>query len=309
MLKKQKHFTSAQVRTPSAFPKRDGIAIACVIKDEEDYILEWVNFHSLAGIKDFIIYDDGSTDGSIEVLRGLQHVNVTVIPWAQNTTFTNVTFSKQVLAFAHAIENFGSAFRWMAFIDVDEFLVPKSDNSLMSQLQKLDGHSNISLPWVMFGPSNHMTKPDMAVPLAYTQRAKPTTDKRLINFKCIVDPCKVTVVGVHKFTTLDMSDSSTNDQGIISENKARLSPEFITSNYIQLNHYYTKSRAEVDEKINKGCVAGSKKDRRRRKVLEKLELIEQTTVTDQTAVDFLKRHNINTTEDLRSYCGEDRPTH
>ena len=65
----------------------------------------------------------------------------------------------------------------------------------------------------------------------------------------------------------------------------------------------------MNAKIEKGSVSGSSKERRRRKVLEKLNLIEQTTVTDQTAVDFLKRHNINTTEDLRSYCGKDRPTH
>lgn len=71
MLKKQKHLTAAKVKAPIAQPERNGIAISCVIKDEEDYILEWVNFHALAGIKDFIIYDDGSTDGSIEILRAL----------------------------------------------------------------------------------------------------------------------------------------------------------------------------------------------------------------------------------------------
>ena len=309
MLKKQKHLTAAQVKAPIAPPERDGIAIACVIKDEEDYILEWVNFHALAGIKDFIIYDDGSTDGSIEILHALQHVNVTIIPWAQNTSFENVTLSKQAMAFAHAIENFGGDFRWMAFIDVDEFLVPKTDISLMSQLQSLEKYSNISLPWVMFGPSNHMTKPDIAVPLAYTERAKTTTDKRIVNFKCIVDPCKVSVVGVHKFATVDMLETSVNDHGIMRSHSTRLSSEFVVSQGMQLNHYYTKSHAEMNAKIEKGSVSGSSKERRRRKVLEKLNLIEQTTVTDQTAVDFLKRHNINTTEDLRSYCGKGPPTH
>ena len=284
-------------------PDRQTIAIACVIKDEEDYILEWVNFHAINGITDFIIYDDGSKDRTIKILQDIQHVNITIIPWAQNTSFTNVTFSKQVLAFAHAIENFGSAFRLMSFIDFDEFLVPKSDTSLIALLDDLDEYSNISLPWAMFGPCNHRTKPDLAVPFAYTQRAKMTTDKRIVNFKCIVDPCKVTVVGVHKFSTCDMSDTSTNVHGILRTNNARLSDEIVISKGLQLNHYYTKSHAEMEAKIEKGSVSGSSKDRRRRKVLEKLELIENATVMDDTAEACLKRYGIHTTQELRSFRG------
>ena len=212
-----------------------------------------------------------------------------------------MTVSKQVLAYAHAIENFGSDLRWIAFIDVDEFLVPKSGTSLTAHLKELDDYSNISLPWVMFGPCNHATKPDMAVPLAYNQRAMTTTDKRIVNFKCIVDPCKVTDVGVHKFSTCDMAETSTNDHGIVRHNNARLCNEFVTSKSIQLNHYYTKSRTEMDTKIEKGSLSGGTKERKRRKVHEKLELIERATVADDTAEAFLKRHGIHTTHELLSF--------
>ena len=79
-LKKQKNFTSAKVQTPIATPERHKIAIACILKDEEAYILEWVNFHAINGIKDFIIYDDGSKDETVKILQDLQQVNIKIIP-------------------------------------------------------------------------------------------------------------------------------------------------------------------------------------------------------------------------------------
>ena len=61
----------------------------------------------------------------------------------------------QVLAYAHAASNFGGAFRWMAFIDADEFLVPKQAASIPEALAHLGEARNVSLPWHMFGRSGH----------------------------------------------------------------------------------------------------------------------------------------------------------
>ena len=61
----------------------------------------------------------------------------------------------QVLAYAHAASNFGGAFRWMAFIDADEFLVPKQAASIPEALAHLGEAVNVSLPWHMFGRSGH----------------------------------------------------------------------------------------------------------------------------------------------------------
>ena len=54
---------------------------------------------------------------------------LTVVPWRQ--LFSDARLDREIhnqaLAYAHAASNFGGAFRWMAFIDADEFQAKKAD--------------------------------------------------------------------------------------------------------------------------------------------------------------------------------------
>jgi hypothetical protein len=56
-----------------AFPHRESntnnIGISCIVKNEQDYIGEWLQFHIMQGVKDFIIYDNGCTDDTLEIAR------------------------------------------------------------------------------------------------------------------------------------------------------------------------------------------------------------------------------------------------
>ena len=44
-----------------------GVAMAAITKNEGPFIAEWVAYHYLLGVEHFIIYDNGSTDGSAAV--------------------------------------------------------------------------------------------------------------------------------------------------------------------------------------------------------------------------------------------------
>jgi hypothetical protein len=39
------------------------------LKNEALYLREWIEFHRLAGVGHFHVFDDGSTDGTIDVLK------------------------------------------------------------------------------------------------------------------------------------------------------------------------------------------------------------------------------------------------
>ena len=58
------------------------------------------------------------------------------MPWAQSLRDgrSGAEIHNQVLAFSHALANYGAEFRWMAFVDVDEFIVPKADASIEAAL-------------------------------------------------------------------------------------------------------------------------------------------------------------------------------
>lgn len=288
------------IKTPVADAHRAGIALVAIVKNEEHYIGDWLRFHALAGVTDFFIYDNQSDDQTVAVIKSFSSLHVTVIPWALDTSAHSpkMILPRQVLAYCHAISNFGSAFRWMGFIDIDEYLVPQTDTTLMACLDGLAGVTNISLPWVMFGHGGHDTQPGAPVPLAYTQRAAHQTGK-LLNFKCIIDPCDVNQVSTHKFETCTMGSKTANMQGAMTWNKTRNSGRFVTNEELQLNHYYLRSRAEMEQKMSGPAVSGSEHSKRKAAILEKAHEIEANPVTDTLAPLFLQRHNIQTKDEFR----------
>ena len=116
-----------------------------------------------------------------------------------------------MLAYAHAAANFGGAFRWLACIDADEFLVPVKASSIDAALAHLGPEVvNVSLPWHMFGRCGHQDPPAGGVVSHYLQRAQ--NPMQSVNFKCIVDPCKLSGVRVHSMDTGSPA-LTWNDQG------------------------------------------------------------------------------------------------
>lgn len=283
---------------PEPRPGRHGIAIAACVKNETRYIEEWVRFHQAVGIRHFYIYDNGSTDETCSLLRSLLSEDaLTIIPWAGRMcdAATSVVLNGQVITFAHAILNFGGDYRWMAFIDVDEFLLPKEAATVEQALEAAGDFPNVSLPWHMFATSGHETPPDGPLTLNYTMRgADPMTSKENVsNFKCIVDPCEVTEVSVHQFRTRAYGDLTANDAGKRFSRRARKSPEFCSNRFLQLNHYYTKSRQELMEKLARGWTYDANAMKYRDKVLSIVKSLEEDLVEDRSMIDFIERNRID----------------
>jgi hypothetical protein len=293
---KKKHPYTKQLRIvpPKPVLDRNGIAVVSCVKNEENYLTEWLKFHELVGVRKFFIYLDACDDQSEAVIKAYNGSSeVLIVPWAgrMTDTPTGQILNSQVIAFSHAIQNFGQSFQWMAFIDVDEFLLPKSGKTLTEVLDRVGGFPNISLPWHMFGPSGHLTQPSGGVLRNYTQRAKnPLSNKKnLRNFKCIVDPCKVSEVSVHHFSTVEHGELTCNDQGARFSRKGRKSPEFYSAEHIQLNHYYSKSHEELARKLSRGPASPASRSRYEMRVRSAVSSIESELVEDRSMVEFLDR--------------------
>jgi hypothetical protein len=281
------------INPPAPRAERRGVAIVTMLKDEEPYIEEWLAFHKAAGIRHFIIYDNGSTDNTVSVIKkSLPADEVTIFPWAGR--FTDVEagqYNSQVVAYAHAILNFGAAFRWVAFMDIDEFIFPVQAATIEEALQAVNGFPNVSLPWHMFGRSGHQSKPAGGVLKNYLLRAaEPISNKKnATNFKCIVDPCEVTEVSVHHFETRGHGDATCNDSGQVFSRKDRKTSEFYSARHLRINHYYTRSTEEFARKLAKGPADPGTRERFEKRLNTALESIESDVVEDQTIIKFAAR--------------------
>lgn len=288
-LKRGQSITRIGIDPPAAQSGREGLALVLIVRNEALHIAEWARFHVLAGVRHFYVYDNGCTDGTIEALRFLGEA-LTVVPWDQKFRSGSLEIHNQVLAYAHATRNFGGQWRWMTYLDADEFLVPKGAG-LDEALAGLEGCRNISLPWHMFGRSGHMVPPAGGILANYTRRnPDPMSDaKGLRNFKMIVDPCHVTALKVHVIET-DGSADTCNDRG--QPGRGAYSAE-----RIQLNHYYTRSDAELRAKIARGPNLTTPDADHLRRVMRKVAAIEAGEVEDRAALEFLAHKGLRS-EDL-----------
>jgi hypothetical protein len=280
------------VNPPAPADDRRGLAIVCIVRNAAHDIPEWIDFHLRAGVSHFLIYDNASTDGIAATLGPLRDRGiVTLLPWnlAGQDADTGRRITPQVTAYAHALTTFGGRFEHLAFIDVDEFLVPKSAPTLMEAIAKAGSPSNMSLPWHMFGHGGHETRPPGGVVRNFTARAvlPYARPDLLLHHKCIVDPCRVTMVSVHYFRTSDLGDRTANALGRIVPHAARKSPDFFTSGGIQLNHYHCMSKADLQAKLARGPVNFASAESYRTRVLSTVAEIERATEQDLTAVRFL----------------------
>ncbi|WP_413711337.1 glycosyltransferase family 92 protein [Rhizobium sp. Rhizsp82] len=287
-----------KITPPKAAVDRHGVAIVSTVKNEGRYISDWVKFHLAVGVRHFHIYDDGSSDDTRDVLRALLTPDqLTLIPWIarMEDSALHKKLNGQVLAFAHAVLNFGSNYRWMAFIDVDEFLLPKTGKTVEQALVGAGGFPNISLPWHMFGRGGHKTRPVGSILRNFTIRSEDPLSKvkHASNFKCIVDPCEVTEVSVHRFETREFGEYTANDEGRQYTRRGRKSASFYSSRYLQLNHYYSKSDEELQEKLARGPASPGTAENYRSRVILAVENIEHKTVEDLAMIEFLDRNGID----------------
>jgi hypothetical protein len=285
-LRRTKSISRIALDPPAPMVDRHGIAIVLIVRNEERHIGEWGRFHAKAGVRHFYVYDNGSTDGTlVQLVAAVGIENVTVIPWHQKLRDgSGAEIHNQVLAYAHAVANFGDQFRWMSFIDVDEFLVPKSAETLPECLAHLEGAVNISLPWHMFGRNGFEEPPEGGIVANYTRRhPEPMSPlKGMCNFKMIVDPCRVTALRVHAIET-DGSGVSVNDKGVRASVGDRKNPGFYSADHIQLNHYYTRSNSELQAKIKRGSNMTQNEADHVRRVMRKVDQIEAESVEDLAA--------------------------
>ena len=130
--------------------------VACtVLKNEARWLPEWLEYHAMpqVGFQHFFLYDDASTDSlapSVEpyVRRGLVTLLANFTGSAaylgNKATFyegpgTVGKFLPQAGMVSHCISQYGPVASWVAFIDVDEYIVPRHDTPPPEQLRRVNG--------------------------------------------------------------------------------------------------------------------------------------------------------------------------
>jgi len=218
------------------------VAICTMAKDEDDNFIEWIEYHLRIGVSRFYIYDNESTIPiSTSLSSYVEKGIVKVEPIAGK--------KMQVTAHKRCLANYGSECQWIAFIDVDEFIVPKAlTGNLVEFLNAYKKFGGLGINWLVFGSNGHLEKPKGSQIESFTRRALKTQGMNN-HIKSIVQPKYVKKVPkdahhfYYRFPKYCVNEDFKRIKGAIVPH---------TSNKIQLNHYFSRSLEEFKRKVAKG---------------------------------------------------------
>lgn len=132
--------------------KKYNVAICAIFKNEAPYLKEWIEFHRIVGVEHFYLYNNNSEDAYQTVLEPYIKTGlVTMNEWPYNQA--------QMRCYQDCISRFRSETKWLGFIDIDEFVVPKSTDTIYEFLKPFETNRGaVKIYWRLYGTSGKMER-------------------------------------------------------------------------------------------------------------------------------------------------------
>lgn len=219
----------------SAKEKYD-LACAAIFQDEARFLKEWIEFHKTVGATHFYLYNNRSSDDYKTVLAPyIASKEVELIEWPYISSNIVEWNKVQCKAYMDAIGRaYGNA-KWVAFIDTDEFLVPKTD--LVTLLKDYEDYGAVCLNWQYFGHSNvQKINPGEFLVEKLTLKGEPLLEGNR-HVKSIVQPKYVVSCPLPHFFKLKWRHPQVTTGKVVFE--GALSPT-VDISVAQINHYWVR---------------------------------------------------------------------
>ncbi|HZO60738.1 MAG TPA: glycosyltransferase family 92 protein [Solirubrobacterales bacterium] len=224
-------------------PGRAYLAACTIYRQDAEYLAEWIEFHRLGGVERFFLYDNGSTDDHRDVLAPyVEEGIVTQHDWPTPFRGHNGRPMALFSAFEHCAGAHRDDARWIAFLDVDEFLFSPAGERLPEVMRDYERFPGVVVSRAEFGSSGHVSKPDGLVIENYLERRPLKPDDRLV-YKSIVEPGQVArCLTAHSFRYRDGVPVDEEMRPIDPlKNLTRKPPAW---ERLRIHHYFTKSEEE-----------------------------------------------------------------
>jgi hypothetical protein len=169
------------------------LGVLTLFRDEAKFLKEWIEYHRMVGVDHFWLYNDRSVDNWEEVLHPyIESGLVEVIEW--NKPPTVPLFPQwQIEAYQDGLKKARHNTKWLAFIDVDEFILPMQDKTVVDCLNNhYSDCSSVYVSWRNFGTSNVYLSPGDPI-LFRLNRCSLRAHSRNTSGKSIVRPHQVII--------------------------------------------------------------------------------------------------------------------
>jgi hypothetical protein len=141
-----------------AKPFKHTLSIGSIFHNEADYMKEWIDYHKIVGVEHFFLYNNNSTDNYLSVLDPYIKAGlVDLIEWPsaqEGNEWINFCYTVQTNAYNDAIIRSRKISKWLALIDLDEFIIPVNYKTVSELLEdKYSDVAGLCVNWQCYGTS------------------------------------------------------------------------------------------------------------------------------------------------------------
>jgi hypothetical protein len=245
------------------------IAIVSIMKNEAEYILEWIAYHRyVLGVDDFFIADNVSDDGSSELLEALDQAGI--INRIHHPRVSR-DIGVQKPAYDKIIRDYSKDYDYFLFLDADEFLVNETGQGIkdwLKRAQNNDDFAGVVLNWRIFGSSGRKL-PGQGLVVERFSRCSKADEPRNAHIKSLVKCDCIDDMQIHQCSITSGSFYNENlARAVFSSGMLERSSKIveqpspftvdINNQKFYVAHFVVKSYKEhFEKKSRKGSGAGS----------------------------------------------------
>lgn len=221
------------------------VSIAAIFNDEGRFLKEWIEFHKTIGVEHFYLYNNRSKDNFADVLRPyVETGEVDLIDWPYRFNSFEEWNDVQCGAYEDAIKRAKKESRWLALIDIDEFIFTTDSTRLPAFLEAYKEYGALVVNWQCYGTSNIVHIPNNKYMIEVLIKRGETDHKENRHIKSIVQPKRVKACKNPHFCLYK------KDYYAVSPSKKRITSyhnDSIDISKIRINHYWSRDEDFVTE--------------------------------------------------------------
>lgn len=140
------------------------IAICAILKDEHQYLKEWIEYHLSIGVDYIYLYEDITSITHADIVKEYDNVYLQSIG---DFIDMNNCLEKQRDTYIKFMNTYKDTIDYTFFIDIDEFVMFAVDYSMNDLIKQCDEWGGVLLPWKHYGACGHIDNPKTDVLSTY----------------------------------------------------------------------------------------------------------------------------------------------
>lgn len=225
---------------------KDRLIMSTMVYNEDNYIIQWIEYYLLLGISHFVIYDNSlsnethsykstsiASDLNTLLDKYIKNNIVTLIEWSYKKRLSHgAQATGQISQQNHSIYTFRTS-KYIGLFDIDEYVNIPCEMNIELYIDKIIKEKKINI--------DRYSAINIKCKLFYNPNNLPTDG---YNFLKIYDCDKITTFGREKSFVIPKNDITYNIHNVSSGK-----PMYMANNSFHFNHYYYLNKTNRGNQI------------------------------------------------------------